>query len=64
MLFLKNKFWLSASTHDGEEDFCLKTHLLLKKEFGKLKTLIAPRHISRSSKIKNYVTDIILSLKF
>ena len=49
---LKNKFWLSASTHDGEEDFCLKTHLLLKKEFGKLKTLIAPRHISRSSKIK------------
>ena len=49
---LKNKFWLSASTHDGEEDFCLKTHLLLKNEFNKLKTLIAPRHISRSDKIK------------
>ena len=49
---LKSKFWLSASTHDGEEDFCLKTHLLLKNEFNKLKTLIAPRHINRSDKIK------------
>ena len=48
----KNKFWLSASTHDGEEDFCLKTHLLLRNEFNKLKTLIAPRHINRSEKIK------------
>ena len=51
-VLLKNKFWLSASTHDGEEDFCLKTHLLLKNEFNKLKTLIAPRHINRSNKIK------------
>ena len=49
---LKNKFWLSASTHDGEEDFCLKTHLLLKNEFNQLITIIAPRHISRSKKIK------------
>ena len=49
---LKSKFWVSASTHDGEEDFCLKTHLLLKNEFNKLKTLIAPRHINRSDKIK------------
>tara|TARA_B100000886_G_C20408082_1_gene485720 strand:+ start:109 stop:1389 length:1281 start_codon:yes stop_codon:yes gene_type:complete len=51
-LLNKNKFWLSASTHDGEEDFCLKTHLLLKNEFGKIITLIAPRHINRSYKIK------------
>ncbi len=49
---LKNKFWLSASTHNGEEDFCLQTHLLLKKEFNKIITFIAPRHISRSEKIK------------
>ena len=53
----KNKFWLSASTHDGEEDFCLKTHLLLKNEFNKLKTLIAPRHINRSEKIKKLCDD-------
>ena len=51
-VLLKNKFWLSASTHEGEEDFCLKTHLLLKNDFRKLITLIAPRHISRSKKIK------------
>ena len=51
-VLLKNKFWLSASTHEGEEDFCLKTHLLLKNDFSKLITLIAPRHISRSKKIK------------
>ena len=49
---MKNKFWLSASTHDGEDDFCLKTHLLLKNEFNQLITIIAPRHISRSDKIK------------
>ena len=49
---LKNKFWLSASTHNGEEEFSLKTHLLLKKKFGKDFTLIAPRHIIRSKKIK------------
>lgn len=49
---LKNKFWLSASTHNGEEEFSLKTHLLLKKKFGKVFTLIAPRHIIRSKKIK------------
>ena len=51
-VLLKNKFWLSASTHDGEDDFCLKTHLLLKNEFNQLITIIAPRHISRSEKIK------------
>ncbi len=50
--FLKNKFWLAASTHDGEEDFFLKTHLLLRNDFDKIITFIAPRHISRSDKIK------------
>ena len=49
---LNNKFWLSASTHNGEEEFSLKTQLLLKKKFGKIFTLIAPRHIIRSKKIK------------
>ena len=27
------RFWLAASTHEGEEVFCLKTHHLLKKNF-------------------------------
>ena len=30
--FLKNKdFWCAISTHDGEDDFFLKTHLEIKK---------------------------------
>ena len=51
-ILLTNKFWLSASTHDGEEEFSFKTHLLLKKKFDKVFTIIAPRHINRSHKIK------------
>ena len=43
---------MSASTHDGEEEFSFKTHLLLKKKFDKVFTIIAPRHINRSHKIK------------
>jgi len=27
----KNRFWFAASTHKGEEEFCLKTHLILKE---------------------------------
>ena len=27
----KNKTWCAISTHIGEEKFCLKTHLILKK---------------------------------
>ena len=47
----KVKFWLSASTHNGEEEFCLKTHIFLKKRFKKIITLIAPRHINRLNKL-------------
>ncbi len=47
----KVKFWLSASTHSGEEEFCLKTHIFLKKRFKKIITLIAPRHINRAKQI-------------
>ena len=49
----KNKAWLAASTHNGEEMFCLKTHLILKEKFNNLITIIAPRHINRCKKIKN-----------
>ena len=47
-----NNFGVAASTHEGEEDLCLKTHVNLKKEFQNLKTIIIPRHINRSNKIK------------
>ena len=31
-VFTKKRLWLAASTHKGEEDFCLKTHLELRKK--------------------------------
>ena len=50
---MKNsKFWLAASTHNGEESFCLKTHILLKKKISNVITVIAPRHIDRVKEIK------------
>ena len=50
---ISNRFWLVASTHDGEENFCLKVHFLLKNKYKKIFTIIAPRHINRVNKIKN-----------
>ena len=47
-----NKFWLAASTHEGEDEFCLKAHIELRKKIKNIKTIIVPRHISRVKKIK------------
>ena len=55
---LNEKFWLAASTHPGEDLFCIKTHLEIKKKYKDIKTFIAPRHIERSEEIK------LLSLKY
>ena len=52
-ILLKNRFWLAASTHKGEDVFCLKTHLILKKQYKDIITIIAPRHIGRVKNIKN-----------
>ncbi len=45
-------FWIAASTHPGEEEMCLRVHALLKKTYKNVLTIIAPRHIDRSKKIK------------
>ena len=53
MKFLKKKrFWLAASIHKGEDAYCLKTHINLKKKYQDLITIIAPRHIHRVQSIK------------
>ena len=50
--FLKSKFyWCASSTHSGEEEICLNTHLKLKFIFKNLVTIIIPRHIERKSEI-------------
>ncbi len=43
---LKNS-WCAVSTHEGEEEICIRAHLMLKKEFKECKTIIIPRHIDR-----------------
>ena len=59
--FEKYKFWLAASTHDNEELFCLKTHLLLKEKIKNLITIIAPRHINRVDKVEKLCNKFNLS---
>jgi len=51
-LLLNNRFWVAASTHIEEEDFCLQVHSQLKDKFKNILTIIAPRHIERVKHIK------------
>jgi 3-deoxy-D-manno-octulosonic-acid transferase len=52
-ILVKNRFWVAASTHEGEELLCLKTHCTIKKRFNDIITIIAPRHIERVENIKS-----------
>ncbi len=52
-IFNNFKTWCAASTHNDEELIILKTHLEIKKKFNNILTIIIPRHINRSSYIKN-----------
>lgn len=62
--FLKtNRFWVAASTHEGEEKLCLKTHLILKKRFDNLVTIIIPRHTYRANSIKKICDNFELKAK-
>jgi len=60
-ILLKNRFWLAASTHEGEEILCLKTHVKLKEKYKNIKTIIAPRHIDRVQSIKNLCKNFNLN---
>jgi 3-deoxy-D-manno-octulosonic-acid transferase len=51
-ILLNKRFWVAASTHDSEENFCLKTHLKIKKKYDDIITIIFPRHIERAKQIK------------
>ncbi len=48
----KKRFWLAASIHKDEDVICLKTHINLKKKLSDIVTIIAPRHIERSERLK------------
>ncbi len=47
----RHKVWCAASTHNNEEEFCVKAHLEIKKVHGNIVTIIIPRHIDRIKKI-------------
>ena len=50
---INTPFWFAESTHNGEEELCLKTHHFLKDKYKNILTIIAPRHIERSKEIKS-----------
>ena len=50
---INSPFWFAASTHNGEEELCLKTHNFLREKYNNILTIIAPRHIERSKEIKS-----------
>ena len=63
---LKNKFknkkiWIASSTHSGEEIFCVKAHLELKKKIKNLITIIIPRHTSRANEIISEIAKFNLN---
>lgn len=58
-----NRFWVAASTHNGEENFCLYSHLELKKKFPNIITIIAPRHIERINSIEKLCESLNLSVQ-
>ena len=48
--FLQSRrFWVAASTHRGEDLFCLKTHMKIKEVYKDLVTIIIPRHINKTN---------------
>ncbi len=51
-ILLKKRFWLAASTHKEEDIFFLKTHIKVKEVYKDVISIIAPRHVERSNKIK------------
>tara|TARA_X000001036_G_C20619574_1_gene782469 strand:+ start:160 stop:1443 length:1284 start_codon:yes stop_codon:yes gene_type:complete len=60
---IQNRFWLAASTHEGEEVFCLQAHLKLKNQYKDIVTIIAPRHIDRVKSIKRLCNDFNLKVQ-
>ena len=60
---LKNKkFWIASSTHNSEEIFCAKAHIILKRKYNDLITIIIPRHIHRVKEIVSELEELNLEV--
>ena len=60
--FSNKKIWCASSTHYNEEVISGYTHLRLKKKFKNLLTIIIPRHVERSMKIKKELENLNLKV--
>ena len=58
-----NRFWFAASTHRGEEQLCINTHIKLKEKFKNIVTVIAPRHIERTREIVSLCKNLNLNVQ-
>ena len=56
------KIWCAASTHSDEEILCAKTHISIKKKYENVLTIIIPRHVDRSQKIKDDLFNLNLNV--
>ncbi len=57
------KTWCAASIHEGEELFCLLTHIEVKKLQKNLLTIIIPRHTVKSKIIKKQSEKLNLNVQ-
>ena len=60
--FRKYKTFVAASTHNTEELFAAKTHILLKKKIKNIITIIIPRHINRVKQIIYEIRELGLNV--
>ncbi len=59
---IKKKVWIASSTHYGEEIFCAKAHLELRKKIKNLLTIIIPRHVHRVNDIATEIQNLNLNV--
>ena len=60
--FKNFKTFVAASTHNTEELFAAKTHILLKKKIRNIITIIIPRHIDRVDQIISQINELGLNV--
>ena len=62
--FFKNKniVFAAVSTHYGEELFCAKAYINLKKKFKNIILIIIPRHVHRANEIKEELSSFGLNI--
>ena len=60
--FMTRKIWCASSTHYNEERICAEVHKKLKAKYKNLLTVIIPRHVHRTDKIKNELQELNLKI--